>query len=70
MRDVAGNPARRALRLKAAAQYMSISPRQVRALVQAGELPIVRLFENDRGPWLLDVKDLDGLIERRKETLL
>ena len=70
MRRTADSVTRRALRLKAAAQYMSISPRQVRALVQAGELPIVRLFENDRGPWLLDVKDLDGLIERRKETLL
>lgn len=70
MRRTADSVTRRALRLKAAAQYMSISPRQVRALVQAGELPIVRLFDNDRSPWLLDVKDLDGLIERRKETLL
>lgn len=69
MRKIADTPTRRALRLKQAALYLSISPRQVRALVQAGELPIIRLFDNDHSPWVLDVRDLDSLIDRRKATL-
>jgi hypothetical protein len=69
MRKAADNPARRALRLKAAAQYLSISPRWVRSLIQAGELPVIKLSETDHAPWLVDVKDLDSLIERRKVTL-
>jgi len=69
MRKTADSPARRALRLKAAAQYLSVSPRCVRSLIQAGELPIVKLAENDHAPWLVDVRDLDSLIDRRKATL-
>jgi len=62
--------AKRALRIKDAAVYLSVSPRRIRALVQKGELPLVNLSENSHSPWLLDIRDLDGLIERRKETLL
>jgi hypothetical protein len=69
MRKPIDIPARRSLRLKQAAVYLSISPRQVRSLVQHGELPIIRLFDCDHSPWLLDVKDLDPLVERRKVTL-
>jgi excisionase family DNA binding protein len=69
MRKAAYSPTRRAVRLKQAATYLSVSPRQVRTLVQSGELPLIRLFENDHSPWLLDLKDLDALIERRKSQL-
>lgn len=66
---MADSPARRALRLKAAAEYVSVSTRTIRTLIQRGELPIVRLCESDHAPWLVDVKDLDSLVERRKTTL-
>jgi excisionase family DNA binding protein len=65
----AANPERRALRLKAAAEYLSVSTRTIRTLIQRGELAIVRLCESDRAPWLVDIKDLDNLVERRKATL-
>jgi hypothetical protein len=69
MRKTSDNPARRALRLKAAAQYLSVSPRCVRNLIQAGELPIIKLSETDHAPWLVDIRDLDNLVDRRKTTL-
>lgn len=58
---------RRLLRLKPAAVYLSISCAAVRRLVQRGELAIVRL--TDHGPWLLDVRDLDAWIDRKKEIV-
>jgi len=61
----ADHPGRRLLKVKPAAAYLSISPQSLRALVQSQQLPIVKLA--DRGPWLLDVKDLDQFIEGRKE---
>ena len=60
----ADNPGRRLLKVKQAAEYLSISPRTLRGLVQAQELRIVKL--GNRGPWLLDVQDLDQFIEARK----
>lgn len=62
------NP-RRVMRVRDAAAYLGISTRQVRTLVQNRELPVVRLFQNDHSPWTLDQRDLDLLIERRKELL-
>ena len=58
---------RRLLRLKEAAQYLSISPWKLRHIIQAGELPIIKCNEN--APWLLDVRDLDGWVERNKQTI-
>ena len=58
---------RRLLRLKPAAQYLSISPGKLRALIQAQEIPIVKYGEN--APWLIDVRDLDHWIERNKSTV-
>lgn len=60
------NP-KRLLRLKPAAAYLAISPAALRAIVQRGELPVVRL--NDHAPWLLDLRDLDSFVDRRKEKL-
>jgi excisionase family DNA binding protein len=57
-------PRRRLVKVKEAAAYLSISPWSLRKLVQGQEIPIVRL--QDRGPWLLDVRDLDRFIEGRK----
>lgn len=59
--------AHRLLRLKQAAQYVSLSPWKLRKLVQDGQLPIVKYGENT--PWLLDVRDLDGWVERHKQTI-
>jgi excisionase family DNA binding protein len=61
------NPSRRLLRLKAAAEYLSVSAGTLRHLCQAGELPVVKYGEN--APWLLDVKDLDSWVDRHKESL-
>ena len=58
---------RRLLRLREAAQYVSLSPWKLRRLVQDGQLPIVKYGEN--APWLLDVRDLDTWVERHKQTL-
>jgi hypothetical protein len=59
--------AKRVLRLKQAALYLSVSPRCIRTLIQSGDLPLVKLAESDRGPWLVDVADLNALVERRKQ---
>jgi hypothetical protein len=67
MTKAADNPGKRLLKLKPAADYLSMSPRKVRQLVQAQQLRVVRLEE--RGPWWLDVKDLDQFIEARKEFI-
>jgi excisionase family DNA binding protein len=59
-----GAPTRRLLRLKAAAEYLSLSPWKVRSLIQAGRLPVVQ--DGEGSPFLLDVRDLDGYVERNK----
>jgi len=58
---------RRLLRLKQAAEYLSMSPGKLRALIQAGEIPVVKYGKN--APWLIDVRDLDHWIERNKATV-
>ena len=57
---------RRLLRLKVAAEYLSLSPWKVRRLIQEGRLPVVQ--DCDGGPFLLDVRDLDGFVERNKRS--
>ncbi|HYN15350.1 MAG TPA: helix-turn-helix domain-containing protein [Terriglobales bacterium] len=59
-------PRRRLLKLKAAAEYLSLSPWKLRRLIQEGKLPVVQ--DGDGSPFLLDVRDLDGYIERNKRT--
>lgn len=61
------NPGTRLLKVKQAATYLSISPSTLRKLVQSQQLRIVKL--EDRGPWLLDLKDLDQFIDTRKEFI-
>ena len=61
--------ARRLLRLKEAAVYLSVSPGTLRSIVQRGELPIIRLGDGGHVPWLIDVKDLDQWVEKSKVTI-
>jgi len=63
------NVTRRLLRLKPAAEYLSVSAGTLRAIVQRGELQIIRLAESGHAPWLLDRADLDAWVERSKIRL-
>jgi len=56
------------LRLKAAADYLSLSPWKLRQLIQCGRLPVVQ--DGDGSPFLLDVRDLDAYVERSKRVTL
>jgi excisionase family DNA binding protein len=60
-------PTNRLLRLREAAEYLSLSPWKMRNLIQSAELPIIQTGAN--APWLLDRLDLDQWIERKKRTL-
>lgn len=60
-------PRRRLLRLKLAADYLSLSPWKLRRLISEGKLPVVQ--DCDGGPFLLDLRDLDGFVETNKRTL-
>ena len=62
------NP-RRLLRLKEAAQYISVSPWKLRGLIQTGQIEIVKNGDGPGGVWLVDIKDLDAWINRTKATL-
>lgn len=57
-------PRRRLLRIKAAAEYLSLSPWKLRRLIQNGLLPVVQ--DSDGSPFLLDIRDLDGYVDRNK----
>lgn len=59
-------PRRRLMRIKEASSYLSLSPWKLRQLIQAGKLPVVQ--DTDSSPFLLDVRDLDGYVERNKRT--
>jgi excisionase family DNA binding protein len=63
------NSGKRLLRLKPAAEYLSVSPGTLRGIVQRGELPIIKLAETGHSPWLIDRIELDAWIERSKMTL-
>ena len=64
------NPTRRLLRLKAGAEYLSLSPAVLRRLIQTGELPCIVLGgDSGHAPWLVDMRDLDQWVERSKRTL-
>jgi helix-turn-helix protein len=59
--------ARRLVRLKQGSEYLSLSPWALRRIIQAGEIPIVKVGEG--APWLLDLRDLDSWIDRHKRTV-
>jgi len=60
--------AKRLLRVREAAEYLSLSPWKLRRLIQDGLLPIVQASEG--GAWRVDVRDLDSFIEQNKRTEL
>jgi excisionase family DNA binding protein len=57
----------RVLKTKQAARYLSVSTWKIRNLVQSGEIACI--LGDGTTPWLFDIRDLDGWIERRKQTL-
>jgi excisionase family DNA binding protein len=61
-------PKRRLLRTRQAAEYLSLSTWKLRRLIAYGQLPVVQAEEG--APFLLDIRDLDGYIERNKRTSL
>jgi len=61
----------RLLRLKAAADYLSMSPRMLRAIIQRDELPVIKANDQaaDNAAWRLDRQDLDAWIDSHKSAL-
>jgi excisionase family DNA binding protein len=59
---------RRLLRSAEAADYLSVSVWTLRRLIQNGELPVVQ--RGEAGKFLVDIRDLDGFIERNKRTVV
>jgi excisionase family DNA binding protein len=59
-------PKRRLMRIHDASEYLSLSPWKLRQLIQRGRLPVVQ--DTEGSPFLLDVRDLDGFVERNKRT--
>jgi excisionase family DNA binding protein len=58
---------RRLIRTKEAASYLSMSDWKLRRLIQDGAFPVVQ--DQEDGPFLLDVRDLDGYIENHRRTM-
>ncbi|MBZ5721172.1 MAG: helix-turn-helix domain-containing protein [Acidobacteriia bacterium] len=57
----------RLLRLKPAAEYLGRSPKSLRAMIQRGELPVVKT--DNHAPFHIDLRDLNEWIENHKVTL-
>ena len=58
----------RLLRLKPAAEYLSMSTWSIRRLIQNGEIPVLQSQQG--APFLVDIRDLDRYVERTKRTVL
>ena len=58
---------RRLIRTKEAASYLSMSDWKLRRLIQEGTFPVVQ--DHEGGPFLLDVRDLDGYVENHKRLI-
>ncbi len=59
--------AKRLLRTREAAAYLSLSAWKLRSLVADGRLPVVQA--DDSSPFLFDVRDLDNWAEQHKRTV-
>jgi excisionase family DNA binding protein len=58
---------RRLIRTKEAASYLSMSDWKLRRLIQEGTFPVIQ--DHEGGPFLLDVRDLDGYVENHKRSI-
>lgn len=58
---------RRLIRTREAAAYLSMSDWKLRRLIQEGTFPVVQ--DHEGGPFLLDVRDLDGYVESHKRSV-
>jgi len=56
---------RRLLDVTEAGQYLGVSHKVIRHLVQAGELPYIQRIRG-RSPYLIDIRDLDQWIDLNK----
>ena len=68
LKNVKSGLAKRLLRSVEAADYLGVSVWTVRRLIQSGELPVIQCGEG--GKFLVDIRDLDGFIERNKKTIV
>ena len=59
-------PSRRLIRVREAAEYLGSSPWKVRQLIANRRIAFV---QDGDGPFLLDIRDLDGFIERSKRVV-
>jgi excisionase family DNA binding protein len=59
-------PKQRMMRVREAAAYLGSSPWKIRQLIADRRIPFV---QDGDGPFLLDVRDLDGFIERSKRVV-
>ena len=59
--------AKRLLRTREAAAYLSLSAWKLRCLVADGKLPVIQA--DDSSPFLFDVRDLDNWAEQHKRTM-
>ena len=59
-------PRQRMMRVREAAAYLGSSPWKIRQLIANRRIPFM---QDGDGPFLLDVRDLDGFIERSKRIV-
>jgi len=57
---------RRLIRTKEAATYLAMSEWKLRRLIQDGAVPYIQ--NQDNGPFLIDLRDLDNYIESHKSN--
>ena len=57
----------RVLRAKAAAEYMGVGVKTVRYWVDEGRLPVIT-GPKRHSPWRFDVRDLEELLQKTKQT--
>lgn len=60
------SPRQRMMRVREAAAYLGSSPWKIRQLIANRRIPFM---QDGDGPFLLDVRDLDGFIERSKRIV-
>ena len=65
-RKTKATPRQRMLRVREAAEYLGSSAWKVRQLIANRRIPFL---QDGDGPFLIDIRDLDGFIERSKRIM-